>query len=148
VEKPLRFSGVAVRHVLQYRFEYPEQMIGRLGLLEIRLPDVIIWSELLLLLIAALASGGSLPVAGRVLAILIFVATVGGILGAFYVGYSRSCDVIEGIQGRYLLPVLPLLLLALGLPLSRGRVVALLTVAVSVAANAVGVFAVASHYYY
>jgi len=148
VEKPLHFAGVAVRHVLQYRFEYTEQMIGRLGMLDIRLPDIIIWSELLLLLIAALASGGSLPVAGRALAILIFVATVGGILVAFFVGYSRSCDVIEGIQGRYLLPVLPLLLLALSFPFSRDRVAALLTVAISGAANAMGVFAVVSRYYY
>lgn len=148
VERPLHFAEVALRHAVQNGAEYAEQMTGRLGMLEIKLPVVIIWSELLLLIVAALASGGSLSPGGRVLAILIFVATVGGIFVASYIGYSRSCDVIEGIQGRYLLPVLPVLLLALSMGFSRERLVGALTTVIAVVANVAGIFAVVSHYYY
>ncbi len=148
LEKPLHFAEVAIRHVVRNGLEYAEQMTGRLGMLEIKLPGVIVWTELLLLVIAALASGGSLSPGGRVLAILIFTATIGGIFVAAYLGYSRSCDVLEGIQGRYLLPVLPLPLLAFSLRLSRERLLSILTATIAVAANATGIFAVVLRYYY
>ncbi len=148
IEQPLHFAQMAASHARQNAFEYTEQMIGRLGLLEIRLPLVIIWSDLLLLALAAFASGGKLPLTARLLSILLVAGTLAGIAVAFYVGYSRSCDVIEGIQGRYFLPVVPLLLLAISFPFSRDRTFALLTLAVGCVANSVGVFAVVCHYYY
>jgi len=56
--------------------------------------------------------------ANRLLALGIFIATAAGVLLSQFLVWSAICgDVIEGVQGRYFLPVLPLLLVSM-----RGRI--------------------------
>jgi uncharacterized membrane protein len=79
----------------------------------------------------------------------VVVISTTGIFLSMYVGYSRSCNVLEGVQGRYFLPLVPLALFAMGLSLrSLGRVMPALTLAVAVSANAAAVVWVALRYYY
>ena len=66
-------------------------------------------------LIAPVAAGTSSSVTvNRILAIGIFLATAAGVLLSQFLVWSAICgDVIEGVQGRYFLPVLPLLLVSI-----------------------------------
>jgi uncharacterized membrane protein len=147
-EDPIRFVRFFGRHLAANAFEYSEQMIGRLGMLDIKLPAVAVWSEIALLLAAALA-GGRLSARVRVVSAAVVVISTTGIFLSMYVGYSRSCNVLEGVQGRYFLPLVPLALSVAGVSLrSVERVMPALTLAVAVSANAAGVVWVALRYYY
>ena len=94
--------------------------LGYLNLAEIRLSALLVVGFLLLLLAAAVPQAGqerTLLPWQKLLGVLIFLMAAGLLLAACIQWTPLSYDFIWGFQGRYLLPVLPLLLLAL--PLER-----------------------------
>ena len=145
---PAHFATFLVGHVSANAFLYTEQMIGRLGMLDIKLPPIVIWSEIVLLLMTALSSGG-MSARTRVIALLVVFVTAAAILVGMFVGYSRSCDSLEGVQGRYFLPLLPLALAACAIRV-RGidRLMPILVPAIAGGANITGVVCVLLRYYY
>jgi uncharacterized membrane protein len=89
-----------------------------------------------------------LALRNRLAGIAIVVATAGGILLSQYMVWSVVCgDTIEGVQGRYFLPVMPLLLLAIGFPASRLRLDARVFVAIAALCNAVAFVAMIRRYW-
>ncbi len=66
------------------------------------------------LLVLAAGSGIRLNVFGRVLCAGTFLLVLGALMGSMLIAYTpMSSPYIEGVQGRYLLPVLPLLLMSI-----------------------------------
>ena len=108
--QPLRFASVIAKDALHHGWWYVEGAIA-----PVRLPLVVTWFALLLLLAVGITSSAT---ANRLLALGIFIATAVGVLLSQFLVWSAICgDVIEGVQGRYFLPVLPLLLVSM-----RGRI--------------------------
>ena len=114
IHDPLHFVGIMARDLMLHAAYYLEGMIGRLGLNEFSLPVPVVIIEVLTLIAAAISSTRIVPVRDRVLALLVVVGTGVGVVLSQYMIWSIVCgDAIEGVQGRYFLPVLPAGLLAI-----------------------------------
>ena len=133
----------------ELRFDYVSQTIGRLGFLDIALPDAIIYMEVALLLLCAWSAGATIDAAVRVMSLIILLLSVAGIALASYVGWTPSCAThIDGLQGRYLLPIHPIALAVVSAPLiRREQFTAVVSLLCAVIANAVALHAVAAKYY-
>ena len=120
-----------------------------MGMLDVHLPRLVIWLELIALIVAAMGAEGRVGGWARVIAGVAAAATAGGIALSTYIGWNRPCAaVIDGLQGRYFLPILPLLMVVLALPLIRRReALAWGALAVGAGANVAGLVAVALRYY-
>lgn len=148
LEDPLRFAGVVARDMRQNGRFYLDETIGRLGIMNIKLPTPLIVAEWLLLLWVGLSCGVRWNPSARLAAIAACAATIIGISLAQYLVWSIICgDTIEGIQGRYFLPVLPLLLLSLAAK-PRERAMSLVRIAVmGVVANGVAIVILVERYW-
>ncbi len=132
----------------ELRFDYVRQAVGRLGVLDVPLPGALVWAELLLLLLCAWTAGNvSGPVRGA--ALLVSLATIAGIALSLYIGWTPPCArSIDGLQGRYLLPVVPLVFAVAGAALvRREEITRLALAAVAICANATALVAVGWRYY-
>ncbi|HEY0156343.1 MAG TPA: DUF2142 domain-containing protein [Thermoanaerobaculia bacterium] len=130
-DDPVRFAGVFVRDLGSNGRFYLEQAVGRLGLMNVKLPGSLVVAEWLLLLWTGFTCGVRWKSAARVASLAACAAILAGISITLYFLWSIICgDTIEGVQGRYYLPVLPLLLFALSLK-ARERGASLVTVAIA-----------------
>lgn len=148
VAHPIHFANVVVRDLAANGRFYIEEMIGRFGANEIKLPPVIITIEVILLIVVALAAGTSLRGRVRAMAAATIAMTVAGILLSQYLIWSVVCgDVIEGVQGRYFLEILPLFLAAIAVPRLRSLVSPWVIAAVVVGCNAAALFTLIQRYW-
>ncbi|MGZ4810252.1 MAG: DUF2142 domain-containing protein, partial [Thermoanaerobaculia bacterium] len=145
---PLRFATVAFNDLRANGSAYVEEMVGRLGMMNVKLPAVIVWIEIVLLILIGLA-GPRPPIAQRAIAMLIIAITVGGVLLSQYLVWSIICGPgIEGVQGRYFLPILPLALVSAGAGLRlRQSVQTIAIAAVAIIANAVSLTVLLERYW-
>jgi uncharacterized membrane protein len=112
---PIRFAHVALDDLRVNGTAYVEEMTGRLGMMNVKLPSPITWIEVLLLVVIGVACTPPVSAFQRLLAMFITVATIGGVLLSQYLIWSVICGhAIEGVQGRYFLPILPLAAASLG----------------------------------
>jgi len=112
---PLRYAAVTARDFEAHGREYGEEMIGVLGWLDVRLPGFVVLLAALLLIATAVTSGLTATVRMRIGAVAIVIACAGAISLSQYLTWTPAgADFVGGIQGRYFLPILPLLLIAIG----------------------------------
>jgi uncharacterized membrane protein len=145
---PARFAGIVVKNVRDDGAVYMEELIGRFGMSSLKLPVWIIWVNGILLLVIAFAAP-PVPVGKRLVAFFVAAATFGGILLSQYLIWSVVCGSrIEGVQGRYFLPVAfaGALVLSAGAKISQ-RAQAMLVTVVATVANAVGLVVQLQHYW-
>ena len=108
---PVRFVQVLLHDAATNGWSYAQQTVGRLGVGEIKLPVAVIVVELALLVVVGMSVRTHTP---RLIALSIVVVTAVGVVISQYLTWSIICgDVIEGVQGRYFLPVLPLAVAAI-----------------------------------
>jgi uncharacterized membrane protein len=146
---PMAF-GRAFAHDVHVRgFDYVSQAVGRLGFLDVALPKAIIWYELATLVLCAWTGTSALTGTARAITFVIAIATIAGIAFASYLSWTPACTrAIEGIQGRYLLPIVPVLFAIFSAPVIKDdRVARFALPAVTLVANSVALFAVASRFY-
>lgn len=145
---PLRFAGIALRTFRANAIEYAGQMIGRLGMLDVRLPSVVFLGEMVLLGICALAAGGRARAGVRVICAVIAIAISAGIAVTLYTTWTPGCAaMVEGVQGRYFLPVLPLVLIVVSAPLLRERFAQVAVLVTAALGNGAALIILASRYY-
>lgn len=109
--EPIRFAGIVAKDYLVHNGDrYLSQLVGQLGWLDTKLPLAFLIVYLMGIAAFGLADGGTLQVEVWQRGIL-FLA-IGGTLGlvaasqyALWTPYGA--DYIEGLQGRYYLPVVP-----------------------------------------
>lgn len=102
---PARFVRVAAKNVHDLGLIYVEELIGRLGMTDVKLPLPVIWIEVVLLVLIALCAE-RIPASARFLSIAIVAATFAGILLSQYLIWTVVCaPSIDGVQGRYFLPI-------------------------------------------
>lgn len=146
---PMRFARVVVHDFAVSTPAYLEQMVGRLGQLDVILPKAVIWLEWLLLAALIVTAGERVARAQRLLAFAASVALIFAVSIWMYLTWTKTCgDVILGVQGRYYLPLLPAFLVALSNPWWRWRRVgALLVGVVAAVANVAALVALVVRYY-
>ncbi|HET6318187.1 MAG TPA: DUF2142 domain-containing protein, partial [Chloroflexota bacterium] len=147
VGEPLRFVRIFLHDVTEHGWTYLEQMTGRFGsVLQVQPSALLPWAELVLLLAVAMTGAPSLRAAFRVSAAVVIALTIGGILLATFLFSSIACgEAIEGVQGRYFLPLLPL---ALTLPaIARFKLALPVVVAGAVVCNVVALAAIARSFW-
>jgi uncharacterized membrane protein len=97
--------------------DYGRTLVGVLGHLNIPLPGALYLIYPLALVAAALSDPrdpGELSPPRRIALVGIFLACAGCVFTMAYLGWNPlGAETISGVQGRYFVPVLPLLLLAL-----------------------------------
>lgn len=145
---PLHFLGVLGNDTRANGSDYVESMTGRLGRYELKLPR---WTTAILLLMLAavgVTCGPPLPPRARLLILAIAIAIWLATLTYLYLTSSiAGGDVIEGTQGRYLLPLLPLLLTTLRIRAIRVPMPAIAIYVVAIVANVVAIRVLLEHYY-
>jgi len=143
------FPGIVVNDYLASTAAYAEQMVGRLGRLDVILPKPIIWLEWALLALIAITAGEKIPRLQRLQTLVVSLLLMLSISAWMYLTWTPTCNPpILGIQGRYYLPLLPALLVAISNPWWRWKkpgAIALATVAVI--ANTFAAAAVGFRYY-
>jgi hypothetical protein len=145
LERPGRVAGIAAATLWRDRLLLPEEMIGQLGWLNVLLPGWLYMAWLAALMAAALADFGGFgasaprwretPLVLAVACLCLALVMIAQYLTWSPVGYAS----VEGVQGRYLLPLLALL--GQAVPVVRGgrRLRWLLLAPVAVAAIDVAV---------
>ena len=132
---PSRFAGVVLSDIARHGHFYIEQAVGRFAHNEIKLHPLAVRLGWIALAAVALTTAVGLSRAFRVAAIAIAVVVLIGIVASQYLIWSVVCgDAVEGVQGRYFLPILPLLMLGLG-GILRRRIPAVAILAVAVVIN-------------
>ncbi|HEX5760205.1 MAG TPA: DUF2142 domain-containing protein [Thermoanaerobaculia bacterium] len=120
--EPLRVAGVVAADAIEHGPRYAAQLVGvQLGWLDTRLPWWLVEAYLALLL-ALLALDGaprpSLRLGQRAGLAALAAAAVAATIASQYMTFTPfRADFVEGVQGRYFLPLLP----AAGLALHRPR---------------------------
>jgi uncharacterized membrane protein len=148
LDAPLRFAKVFWYDLRGNAHQYADELIGRFGWLDVYLPKPIVWLEGLLLILCGLTAAPALDRRRRLTSIVIVAGTFFGIVLSQYLTWTVVCaDYVDGVQGRYFLPILPVALAALSLPSPRWRAGPRLIAAIAVIANAFGYAALVRAYY-
>jgi Predicted membrane protein (DUF2142) len=128
--------------------DYVEELVGRLGWLDIWLPRVAYYAVLALLAAVAVTAGVSASASERITAAAIWVASVVAIeLSDFITWTLPGSQHIEGVQGRYFLPLLPLLYVAVSRPARAPRWLPVTIAFVAVLANSAALFVLRQRYF-
>lgn len=147
---PLHFAGIVAKDYAMNWRAYRDQFVGRLGWLDIGLPpSLVIAAAVLLLLVGATATAP--PLRERLLLLAIALTTLALVsLSQYIVWTPIGAEYIEGLQGRYFLPLGPLALLMIGVSDRSPRTafaVRVLFVAVGIGLNLVALQALAARYW-
>lgn len=108
---PLRVAGIVAEDYLRRGPRYAAQIVGQLGWLDVNLPKALLGGHLLLLGLVALLDtrttvAVSLP--QRVVLTLVALATMALVSASQYAVWTPyGADHVEGVQGRYFLPLAP-----------------------------------------
>jgi len=117
INNPLQI-WILIETTFRYNFEhYLTSMIGgNLGWFNIPAPGIMVWIGMGLLLIGSIKRKSErviLTDKQRLIMMTVFLITVAFIFGGMLLIWtSVESNLIEGIQGRYFLPILPLLLIS------------------------------------
>lgn len=114
---PFDLVGVILRTFFKDGIEYISQFVGKLGWLDTKLPPLFILSYLIMLVFVSLVNHRrDILISKRQKRILIFTLILNIILIAsiLYISWTPvGKDRILGLQGRYFIPIAPLLFLSL-----------------------------------
>lgn len=113
---PQRFVLLAVRDYVEHSAQYADHFVGHLGWLDIQLPKVPVAIVFVSLMIVGLLTPGAPNLATRIAAWAVILVSCLLISLSQYLVWTRvGANAIEGMQGRYLLPLAPLALKTIGL---------------------------------
>ena len=147
-DDPLRFAGVLAHDLRVNGVDYIKTMTGRFGMYDVSLPAPVTFMLLAMLVGIGLLNGPSLPPRARALTLFVVAVIFISILTYLYVTSNvAGGTTIEGTQGRYLLPILPLILAALRVSRLRLPVPHATIVTIAVGANAVAIFVLLGRYW-
>lgn len=120
LNNPIYFIKVLFKEIFGNRLYYLSGLFGLLGLIDTYLLVPVYFATLMVFLIVGFIEVNSdeiyLPVLYKSLNIVCFIIGVIGVFTAFYIlwtvmipGYGIGANAISGVQGRYFIPLLPLI---------------------------------------
>jgi uncharacterized membrane protein len=109
--RPGRFLAIVITDAVRHAPVYAIQFVGNLGWLDTPLPAAVLLGYALLLTALALLDGASDFTLGGGRRLLVAAITAGTLLAVFASQYllwtAVGADIVEGVQGRYFLPLAP-----------------------------------------
>lgn len=148
VTHPLETLSVIASDVGRHGLDYAKQMIGTLGWLSVPLPTAVLAAVAALLAIVVIFAGPRLTSMQRILAGFVALGSIAAIEIAEYIAWTAvGARTIDGVQGRYFIPIAPLILVALSRPSDPPRWLTGVLGAVMAIANAVAVYELWHHYF-
>ncbi len=117
LSNPVDYSRIVVNTIIGYRVYLIEQFVGRLGWLDVALPKVLIYAYSILIFVFGIFNFSDEPrvrlnIADR--AVFIFTSIIVGIIAISMVYMSWvpvGKGVIDGLVGRYFIPIVPVFLI-------------------------------------
>lgn len=147
-QHPMRFVEAAATELRSSVWDVVEQSVGRLGLLDVFLPQWTVVACVAAMLGLALAGGGATDPRLRIFLAFVAVAVVVATLLALFLTWTPpGARGIEGFQGRYLLPLLPGLVIAMSLRRPTPAWAAPLVALLAILANAAAARAIIQRFY-
>lgn len=108
---PLRVAGIVGEDYLRQGDRYAAQIVGQLGWLDANLPRPLLWGYAALLALLALVDTRrtvAVELWQRALLAVVALAILGLVSASQYAAWTPyGADYVEGIQGRYFLPLAP-----------------------------------------
>ncbi len=115
LDKPFRYAGILINSVIKYAGLYMTSFVGLFGWNDTGLPDPLVYFYLIvILLVAATDINKEVKIGWRQKAILISVFLVCLVIietGLYLYSNLVGTDFIVGVQGRYFIPLAPLVFL-------------------------------------
>jgi uncharacterized membrane protein len=143
---PHRVAKAIVTDYAEHAYQYFDHFVGRLGWLDIGLPRLVMLAYALAFVFVVLSTAFPLSVRERSLMLAIFGGTLLLVsLSQYLIWTPVASDTVGGIQGRYFLPVGPLLLIALSTRRLPSH--AWVPAAVAVIGNGIALATLFRHYY-
>jgi uncharacterized membrane protein len=143
---PLEIVRIAAADYAQHASQYLDQLVGRLGWLDIGLPRLVYRAYVALFLYAAMSVSLRLGLVERTMLAMVFAATLLILSLSQYVLWTPvAAPFVEGLQGRYFLPLLPAAILLISARYLRWTRWAVCIV--TIPGNAIALHVLARHYY-
>jgi uncharacterized membrane protein len=116
ISHPMRLAEVILNTISLKSSVYLDTMIGKyLGWLNINIPSIIIYGFIIILVLSSFKAENekdSLDKIGKYILFTIIILTISLTCISMLLGWTPiSLNYIEGVQGRYFIPILPLILL-------------------------------------
>lgn len=110
----IKHLGATIIYTLRFNSRYYiESLIGSFGWLSFQLNHKMIYSYVLLILIAIFSEESDIPIKNRIIQLFLILGLICGIFLAMYLYWTPRGDIIiEGVQGRYFLAPLLLILIS------------------------------------
>ncbi|AGK97869.1 DUF2142 domain-containing protein [Clostridium pasteurianum] len=118
LQHPILFIEIFARTITLNGEFYLKSFIGILGWLDTKLPNYIIYSYVIVLIVASLINNENEKInfKNRIILLLLFLSIGILVVTALYITYTLvGGSTVEGVQGRYFIPIALLLFLALGI---------------------------------
>jgi uncharacterized membrane protein len=142
---PLRVIATMASDVFHRAPFYFETMVGRLGWLNVTLPQAVIFAFAALLIAVALLAGSTITRTQRALAALAAIASIAVVqLSQYIIWTPVGANTIDGVQGRYFIPILPLILIAISRSSTAPRWLPAVIAIVAAISNLAALFALRS----
>jgi uncharacterized membrane protein len=110
---PLSVLSVLAMDAIRHGPRYGQEMIGRLGLLDVSLPSLAIFSAAAVLIATMVWAGGTPDRGTRMVATALAAMFSLAVLFSLYVTWTPvGAPFIDGVQGRYFLPLVPMIAIA------------------------------------
>jgi uncharacterized membrane protein len=131
---PFRFVAIVIADYVRHAPRYAEGLVGRLGMLDVPLPRAVVVMLIVLVIAVALTNDVRFTAKERMLAAVAIAASMLLIsVSQYLIWTAPNAPFIDGIQGRYFLPLLPLAMAALGGTVKRKLPVDVIFAALAVA---------------
>jgi Predicted membrane protein (DUF2142) len=149
LEHPLAFLAAAGGTSLALLPAWLEGVVGNLGHFDVEIPVAATALGLAAVVASAALERRALPLPARGILLASFFATALAVLAMAYLGWTPvGSDKIQGVQGRYFLPMLPFALAAVpGVPAAAQRALRIAVVAALVAVLAISAAEMVQTYY-
>jgi uncharacterized membrane protein len=112
---PLQYTKIFINTFIHEGVNYLKQFVGRLGWIDTKLPDLLIFSYLLILMFVAIVDNQkriAIHYKEKILMAMVIFLTITLTSTMMYITWTAvGGNIIEGIQGRYFIPVAPLFFL-------------------------------------
>ncbi|HEX7193215.1 MAG TPA: DUF2142 domain-containing protein [Thermoanaerobaculia bacterium] len=140
---PLLAGRTLAADLLRHGADRVEQLAGRLGLLNVPIPKFAIVTSVLLLLGVAIFAGVRVSPPQRLAALALALGSIAVVELSQYISWTPvGASEVQGVQGRYFIPIVPLFLIAISRPNERARWPAFAVPAVMAIVNAAALWAV------
>lgn len=114
ITNPIYYLFVIRQTLQSFLGNFINELVGQLGWLDTQLPSSIIYSYFFVVIFTALISEIPRNTYFRMLSLFIFLVSVILVFSSLYAGWTPVGNTyVQGVQGRYFIPIFPLILMAL-----------------------------------